>query len=203
MPVLKFYAWAGGFANLPSKMQDYGFGQAGEARFQQLPRGGCVFFRYKRKDMSDIRQQIIAELQVAYWMEIETVTNYIANSVNLDGVRAEEIKKALQADVQEELTHAQTLARRIKTIGGIVPGSAGFKSAQTSLQPRSDTTDVASVIKGVIDAEDSAIAQYNKIIKLCDGVDYVTQDLCIQSLADEEQHRRDFVGYLSEYEQRP
>ena len=148
----------------------------------------------------ETRAQIIEELTVAYWMESATVTNYIANSINLDGVRAEEIKKALQADVQEELTHAQTLARRIKTLGGRVPGSAGFKTAQRSLQPREDSTDVISVIKGVIDAEDAAIAQYNKLIRLCDGIDYVTQDLCIQSLADEEEHRRDFVGYLAEYE---
>ena len=146
------------------------------------------------------QEQIIAELTTAYWMEIETVTNYIANSINLDGVRAEEIKKALQADVQAELTHAQTLARRIKTLGGRVPGSARFHAAQTSLQPRDDTTDVKSVIQGVIDAEDAAIAQYNKLIRLCDGLDYVTQDLCIQSLADEEEHRRDFLGYLAEYE---
>ncbi|MDA0806941.1 MAG: ferritin-like domain-containing protein [Planctomycetota bacterium] len=148
----------------------------------------------------DTRDQIVEELKVAYWMEIETVTNYIANSINLDGVRAEEIKKALQADVQEELIHAQTLARRIKTIGGHVPGSSNFKAAQQSLQPLDDSTDVISVIKGVIDAEDSAIAQYNKLIRLCDGIDYVTQDLCIQSLADEEEHRRDFLGYLAEYE---
>jgi bacterioferritin len=150
--------------------------------------------------MSDVNEQIIEELKVAYWMEIETVTNYIANSINLDGVRAEEIKKALQADIQEELTHAQTLARRIKTIGGTVPGSADFKSAQATLQPNADNTDVVSVIKGVIDAENGAIAQYNKLIKLCDGTDYVTQDLCIQALADEEEHRRDFMGYLAEYE---
>ena len=151
--------------------------------------------------MSDVvQEQIIEELKIAYWMELETVTNYIANSINLDGVRAEEIKKALQADIQEELNHAQTLARRIKTIGGRVPGSSDFRVNQASLQPRADSTDVVSVIKGVIDAEDSAIAQYNKLIRLCDGVDYVTQDLCIQSLADEEEHRRDFLGYLAEYE---
>lgn len=147
-------------------------------------------------------EQIVKELQTAYWMELETVMNYLANSINLDGVRAEEIKKALAADVSEELTHAQALARRIKTIGGQVPGSRTFAASQELLQPVADSTDVASVIKGVIAAEDAAIAQYNKIIRLCDGVDYVTQDLCIQSLADEEQHRRDFVGYLTEYEKR-
>lgn len=151
---------------------------------------------------SDARSQIIEELKVSYWMEIETVMSYLANSINLDGVRAEEIKKALAADVQAELGHAQILARRIKTLGGTVPGSKAFKASQDSLQPPADTTDVTSVIKGVIAAEDGAIAQYNKLIKLCDGVDYVTQDLCITSLADEEEHRRDFLGYLSEYEKK-
>lgn len=150
--------------------------------------------------MSEQREQIIVELKAAYWMEMETVMNYIANSTNLDGVRAEEIKKSLQADVLAELTHAQNLARRIKTIGGVVPGSAVFKAAQMSLQPPAKLTDVVAVIKGVIAAEDSAIAQYNKIIKLCDGVDYVTQDLCIQALGDEEDHRREFQGFLAEYE---
>ncbi len=145
-------------------------------------------------------QKIIDELTVAYFMELETVMNYIANSVNLDGVRAEEIKKSLSADVAAELGHAQQLADRIKTIGGKIPGSLSFKPSQTTLQPPAASTDVTSVIKGVIEAEDKACAQYNKIIKLCDGIDYVTQDLCVTLLGDEEQHRREFRGFLMEYE---
>ena len=144
--------------------------------------------------------QIVVELTKAYWMEIETVINYIANSTDLDGVRAEEIKKSLSADIQAEVAHAQLLASRIKTIGGTVPGSLQFKPDQTSLQPPSDTTDVATVIKGVIEAEQGAITQYNKIAKLCDGVDYVTQDLVVTALADEEEHRRQFMGFLKEYQ---
>ena len=150
--------------------------------------------------MNENRKAIIRELTKSYWMEIETIMNYLANSVNLDGVRAEEIKKALSADVQEELVHAQKLAQRIKTIGGNIPGSMQFEAVQQEVQPPAKTTDVISVIKGVIVAEDSAIEQYNKIAKLCEGVDLVTQDLVIQALADEEKHRRDFVGYLAEYE---
>lgn len=146
--------------------------------------------------------EIIEALTKAYWMELETVVNYLANSVNLDGVRAEEIKKALAADVQEEITHAQRLAKRIKVLGGTVPGSMDFKAAQQSLQPRADLTDVKSVIKGVIDAEDAAIAQYKKAISLCEGKDYVTQDLCIELLGSEEEHRREFIGFLSEYEKK-
>jgi bacterioferritin len=151
---------------------------------------------------NDKRKQIIEELKAAYWAEIETVMNYLSNSTNLDGVLAEEIKKSLAADIQAELGHAQLLARRIKTLGGIVPGSKSFKAGQDSLQPPRDTTDVVSVIKGVLAAEESAIEQYNKIIKLCDGIDYVTQDLAITTLGDEEEHRREFLGFLAEYEKK-
>jgi bacterioferritin len=145
-------------------------------------------------------QHVIDELKVAYGMELETVQNYIAASVNLDGVRSDVIKKALAADIAEELGHAQTIANRIKTIGGTVPGSFENERSQDSLQPLEDTTDVVSVIKGVIAAEEGAMAQYNKIIKMCDGIDYVTQDMAITLLAGEEDHRREFIGFLTEYD---
>ena len=145
------------------------------------------------------KKVIIDNLTKSYWMEIETVMNYISNSINLDGVRAEEIKKSLAVDIAEEITHAQRLAKRIKEVGGIVPGSLDFKASQKALQPNKDTTNVISVIEGVIEAETGAIAQYNKLIKLCDGVDYVTQDLCIQLLGMEESHKIEFQGFLKEY----
>ena len=145
------------------------------------------------------KKQIIENLTKSYWMEVETVINYISNSVNLDGVRAEEIKKSLATDVAEEITHAQRLAKRIKELGGTVPGSLKFSAVQKGLQTLEDTTDVVSVIEGVIDAEAGAIKQYNKIIKLCDGVDYVTQDLCVQLLGMEESHLIEFRGFLKEY----
>jgi bacterioferritin len=148
------------------------------------------------------RGQIIQELIKAYSAELETVENYMAASVNLDGVRSDVIKKSLAADIAAELMHAQQLAARVKTIGGTVPGSLHLHRDQSYLQPPPDTTDVVTVIKGVITAEESAIAQYNKIIKMCDGVDYATQDLAIELLGDEEEHRREFIGFLKEYEKR-
>jgi bacterioferritin len=145
------------------------------------------------------KNAIIENLTKSYWLEIETVMNYLSNSVNLDGVRAEEIKKSLAVDIAEEITHAQRLAKRIKELGGTVPGSFDFKAGQKKLQTLEDTTDVVSVIEGVIEAENGAIEQYNKLIKLCDSVDYVTQDLCIQLLGMEESHRIEFRGFLKEY----
>ena len=149
------------------------------------------------------KKNIIEELLKSYSMELETVTNYLANSINLDGVRAEEIKKALAADITEELTHAQQLGERVKQLGGAIPGSLMLKFSQHPLQPPKDTTDVMSVIEGVIKAEESAIEQYYKIIRLCEGEDYVTQDLCIRLLSSEEAHRVMFEGFLKEYRKKP
>mgnify|MGYP006193456541 CR=1 FL=1 len=145
------------------------------------------------------KKEIVKELIKSYWMEIETVMNYIANANNLQGVMAEEIKKSLAADITEEIGHAQSLAKRITELGGLVPGSKEFKAEQEMLQANPDTTNVRTVIEGVIKAEEGAIEQYNKIIKMCDGVDYVTQDLVIGLLGMEESHRYEFQGFLKEY----
>ena len=152
------------------------------------------------EDKSAEREQIIELLKKAYWMELETVMSYIANSINPDGVRAQEIIESLQADVQEELGHAQQFAQRIKELYGVVPGSLDFHAEQSYLQPPDEQTDIVHVIKGVIEAELGAIEHYNEIIEFCEGRDPVTQDMVTEILHDEEGHRRLFEGYLREYE---
>ena len=146
------------------------------------------------------REQIIAMLTKAYWMEMETVMNYVTNSVNPDGVRAQEIIESLREDIQEELGHAQQFATRIKELYGVVPGSLEFSAEQSYLQPPEHQTDIVHVIKGVIEAETGAIEHYNRIIEFTDGLDLVTQDMVIAILRDEEGHRRLFEGFLREFE---
>jgi bacterioferritin len=146
------------------------------------------------------REEVIELLTRAYWMEIETVMNYIANSVNPDGVRAQEVKESLEADIQEELGHAQQFAQRIKELYGVVPGSQGFSAEQVYLQPPGNQVDIVHVIKGVIEAERGAIEHYSRIIEVTDGVDPVTQDMVIGILRDEQGHLRLFEGFLREYE---
>ena len=152
------------------------------------------------EDKAGQREELIGMLHKAYWMEIETVMSYIANSINPDGVRAQEIIESLQEDIQEELGHAQQFATRIKELYGVVPGSMDFAAEQSYLQPPDHQTDIVHVIKGVIEAETGAIEHYNRIIEFTDGLDWVTQDMVIEILHDEEGHRRLFEGYLREYE---
>jgi bacterioferritin len=146
------------------------------------------------------REEIIALLTKAYWMELETVMSYMANSINPDGVRAQEIIEALEGDIEEELGHARRFAERIKELYGVVPGSMDFQPEQSYLQPPESQVEIVPVIKGVIEAETGAIEHYNRIIETCEGVDWVTQDMAIEILHDEEGHRRLFEGFLREYE---
>jgi len=144
--------------------------------------------------------RVVELLQKAYSDEIETVMNYQTNAIVLDGVRAEEIKESLQQDIQEELGHAEQLGQRLKQLDSRPPGSAAFVARQDSLQPPEDSTDVLSVIRGVLDAENDAIETYRALIEAAeDANDPVTEDLAVTILADEEAHRTEFRGFEKEY----
>jgi bacterioferritin len=149
--------------------------------------------------MREERETLIEMLVKAYWMEVETVMSYLANSINPDGVRAQEIIESLEEDIQEELGHARQFGERIKELYGVVPGSLDFNAEQSYLQPPDHQVDIVHVIKGVIQAESGAIEHYNEIIEFCEGKDPVTQDMVIAILHDEEGHRRLFEGFLREY----
>jgi bacterioferritin len=149
---------------------------------------------------ADKRSELVELLKKAYWMEIETVMSYIANTINPDGVRAREVVENLEEDIQEELGHAQAFGTRIKELYGVVPGSLDFTAEQTYLQPPAEQTDIVHVIRGVIEAEVGAIEHYQRIIDFCDGVDLVTQDMVIGIQRDEQGHLRLFEGFLREYE---
>src|SRR3712207_3984686 len=151
-------------------------------------------------EMSEKRDEIIELLKQAYFAELETVMNYVTNSVNPDGVRAQEVKESLEEDIQEELTHAQQFAQRIKELYGVVRSSMEFKAEQDTLQPPEHQTVVGHVIRGVIDAETKATELYTKIVEATDAVDPVTNDMMIEVLHDEQGHRRLFEGFLREYE---
>ncbi len=151
------------------------------------------------EENADQREAVVELLKTAYFMELETVMNYVTNSINPDGVRAQEVKESIEEDIQEELGHAQQIAARIKELYGVVPGSADFKASQLALQPPEDQIDVVHVIRGVIDAEDGAIQHYTRIVEETEEIDPVTNDMFIAILHDEQGHRRLFEGFLREY----
>jgi bacterioferritin len=146
-------------------------------------------------------EEVTRLLKKAYTDELETVMNYLTNSIVLDGVRAEEVKESLSADIDEELSHARLLGNRLKQLDERPPASYDFEARQESLQPPADSTNVRSVIEGVIEAEEDAISTYRALITAArEADDPVTEDLAVTILADEEAHRTEFRGFHKEYD---
>ncbi|MFT7633810.1 MAG: bacterioferritin [Mariniblastus sp.] len=108
-------------------------------------------------------------------MESETVANYLADSINLDGIRSDVIKTSLAADVQVGFGHPTKIAERIKQLEGHVPGSSSLAFDHSHIEKRDETTDVVGVIEAVIEDEKSAIKRDKQMTRDTDGKDYVTQ----------------------------
>ncbi len=116
--------------------------------------------------------------------------------------RVEPIKEYFDEEVQIALGHARRLAKRIKALEGRVPRSPELSRVQKiySRHPV-DSTDVGSALIDAIKSEDAAIAQYERIIRLCDGHDFVTLDLAIELLVDERERRQRLAALLATEDQ--
>lgn len=145
--------------------------------------------------------EVVSLLKEAYNDEMETVMNYMANAILLETIRGEEVAESLKEDIQEELTHAEELGYRLRYYGERPPASMEFTAAQESLQPPEDTADVLSVIEGVIEAESDAIETYEELVEAAaEADDYVTEDLAVELLAEEQAHKAEFLSFKREYE---
>lgn len=143
------------------------------------------------KKMTDC--QIIESLKAAYIAELQTVEDYLANSVWLDGPGARQIAESLDVYIAQELAHAKAIAVRLKELGVRSPDS--FRREAQRILPLHDETDPVIAVEGVLEAERNAILRYEKLIAACEGKDMTTQDLVIAILADEEKHRKVFEGF--------
>jgi bacterioferritin len=137
----------------------------------------------------DKARDVVSGLKKSYAMELESVQNYLANSIHLEGPAADKVKKVLENAASNELQHARRLAMRIKILGDRVPGSLELPRDQNYLQPPIDNRDSVTIIRGALTATDAAIAHYQVMIQITEDVDFVTQDLLIELLAEEQEQK--------------
>jgi bacterioferritin len=151
-------------------------------------------------DLEDRQRRAIVELLThAYWMEIETVTNYIAASMSEGGSHIMAVRAALAAGVEEEVEHARALGRRIQELRGVVPGDEGLPGDTEYPQPPVRQPDVRAMIETVVATEMSAIRHYLRIIRATTEVDQHTNAIVLAILRDEQRHLKLFEGYLRQY----
>jgi ferritin-like protein len=146
----------------------------------------------------DKTKEIIAELKRSYAGEFETLQNYVAYAIDLEGTVAETLGTSFEASIPQRLKNVRQLARRINVLGGRVPGSLELPRTDNHFQQAAEKADPLAVIHGVLRASEAAIAQYESIIALTEGNDYVTQDLVIDLLSQERDQKRLFANVLKD-----
>jgi bacterioferritin len=145
------------------------------------------------------RGEIADLLTQAYWMEVETVMNYIAASTSHDDARHLEIKSALTAGVEDEVEHAQRVGRRIQELYGVVLGAGNVSIELEHSLPPGRTGDLATIIETIVAAETAAIRHYAKIRRATARIDQATNAIAIEILRDEQRHLRAFESYRRRY----
>lgn len=137
--------------------------------------------------------EIVEMLKTAYAAEVQSVEDFLATSVWLDGPGSRQIAQALDVYIPGKLIQAKKIARRLKQLG--VNSPASFASTQKILPPP-DHTDPLPAVEGVLEAQRQAISRCEKLIRACERKDFATQELAMEILADEERHRALFEGFL-------
>ena len=132
--------------------------------------------------------QIVAELQIAYATQLEIVQSYLADASNLEG--ADTVKELLDQEALSAFGYARRIAKRIRALQGRVPRSSDLSKSPGDGQQSFDSTSMQSVLLSALKTADDVIGQYQRLIQLCDGNDFVTLDLIIELLVAERDRRR-------------
>ncbi|HWC85844.1 MAG TPA: ferritin-like domain-containing protein [Solirubrobacteraceae bacterium] len=149
-------------------------------------------------DEEDQQRAVVELLTRAYWMEIETVMNYLAASMSQDGTRAVAVRAALARGVEEEVKHTLALGRRIQELHGVVPDDRALPSDAGYPHTLDRAADVRALVESVVAAEMGAVRHYSRIMRATARLDRDTHALALDILRDEQRHLRLFEGYLRE-----
>lgn len=151
----------------------------------------------------DTSDEVIDLLKHAYTAELETVINYTALSSNLETFDGRDIAEDLEADIDEEVSHAKRVGKRLKILGSEAPTSMSeeFTFKQDSLNEVKSSIDVIEAIDGVLDAEEDAINTYRSLAKAAnEAEDYGTANMAMELIQDEEAHYQEFKSLKRSFE---
>lgn len=142
------------------------------------------------------RQDVVRLLNDALATELVCVLRYRRHHFTAAGLASSKIADEFLVHADEELGHADRLARRIVQLGGepdLAPGSLMARShAGYDASP-----DLSAMITANLVAERIAIEAYSQVISLIGDKDPTTRRLLEDILGDEQQHAEELKGWLA------
>jgi bacterioferritin len=131
---------------------------------------------------------VLADLTKAYADEWLAHYQYWLASKWIRGLDADTLKDILVEQSNDELGHAEKIAKRIIQLGGtpiMDPGKLLQISGCGYKQPPSDPNNLKQVIQDVLESEACAIETYNKLAEKYRMTDLVTHEMFEDLLEDE------------------
>lgn len=142
------------------------------------------------------RKVIIKLLNEALATELVCVLRYKRHYFMAKGIHSESIKAEFLQHANEEMAHADRLAKRITELGGEPDFSPDGLSKRSHAEYVAGDT-LSAMIKEDLIAERIAIESYREMIAYLADADPTTQKLLKEILAMEEEHAEDFASLMS------
>jgi bacterioferritin len=149
------------------------------------------------EDPNPWRHEIVQLLNGALATELVCVLRYRRHHFTADGLAAPKIAEEFLVHANEELGHADRLARRIVQLGG-KPDFAPDSLLSRSHAAYDESTDLKDMMRANLVAERVAIESYSQMIGLMRSKDPATRRLLEDILADEQAHAEDLKSWLAD-----
>ncbi|ADI29357.1 ferritin-like domain-containing protein [Methylotenera versatilis] len=142
------------------------------------------------------RKVVIKLLNEALATELVCVLRYKRHHFMAKGIHSESIKAEFLQHANEEMAHADLLAKRITELGGEPDFSPDGLSQRSHAEYVAGDT-LNTMIKEDLIAERIAIESYREMIAYLADADPTTQKLLKEILAMEEEHAEDLASLMS------
>ncbi|HEY9094293.1 MAG TPA: ferritin-like domain-containing protein [Hydrogenophaga sp.] len=141
------------------------------------------------------RDDVVKLLNDALATELTCVLRYRRHHFTAAGLASAKIAEEFLVHANEEMAHADRLARRIVQLGGEPDfDPAGLK--QRSHAGYDGSLDLDTMIRANLEVERVAVEGYRQMIQLIGNQDATTRRLLEDILADEEEHADELSDWL-------
>lgn len=142
-----------------------------------------------------LAEEVIALLNQALATELTCVLRYRRHHFTAEGLESPKIADEFLVHANEELAHADRLARRIVQLGG-EPDFGPEGLLDRGHADYDESTTLADMIEANLVAERVAVESYRQMIALLPKQDTTTRRLLEDILADEEEHADELAGWI-------
>jgi bacterioferritin len=149
------------------------------------------------EDPNPWRQEIVALLNGALATELVCALRYRRHHFTADGLAAPKIAEEFLVHANEELGHADRLARRIVQLGG-KPDFAPDSLLARSHAGYDESLDLKTMMRADLVAERVAIETYSQMIAMMRAKDPATRRLLEDILSDEQEHAEELKSWLAD-----